>query len=96
MAWRSLYRWFAAFRKSYYPDVIVIYKNYLYDEWFNSLSEEEQKAEIERQQQLKEKRIREGEEALKRLRYMTAKMREISSRNGSINSYYSDVLDFWL
>lgn len=93
MSWRSLRLWFETFRKSYYPDVIVIYKNYLYDEWFNSLSEEEQKAEVERQQRLKEKRIREGEEALERLRYMTAKIREINRRIGY--SYYSDVLDFW-
>ena len=95
MAWRSLRLWFSRFRKSYYPDVIVIYKNYLYDEWFNSLSEEEQKAEVERQQRLKEKRKRDGEEALKALQFMTAKMREISHKNGSMNSYYSDVLDFW-
>lgn len=93
MAWRSLYLWFQTFRKSYHPDVIAIYKNYLYDEWFNSLSEDEQNEEIKRQKRLKEKRIREGEEALKRLRYMTAKIREINRRIGY--NYYSDFLDFW-
>ena len=87
MAWRSLQRWFLRFRKSYYPDVIVIYKNYLYDEWFNSLSEEEQKAEIERQRQLKEKRKRDGERTMMQFLYLESEMRRIASRNSNDVSY---------
>ena len=91
MAWRSLQRWFLRFRKSYYPDVIVIYKNYLYDEWFNSLSEEEQKVEIERQQQLKEKRKRDGERAMMQFLYLESEMRRIASRNSNDISYFDLV-----
>lgn len=81
MAWRSLQRWFMRFRKSYYPDCRVLYKNFLYDEWFNSLSEEDQEEELRLQLELKEKRKREGELALQRLLYMTASMKKLACRN---------------
>ena len=91
MTWRSLQLWFLRFRKSYYPDVVVIYKNYLYDKWFNSLSEEEQKTEIERQRRLKEKRKRDGERAMMQFLYLESEIRRIASRNLNDVSYFDLV-----
>ena len=92
MAWRALKRWFESFRKSYYPDCRVLYKNYLYDEWFNSLSEEDQEEELRLQRELKEKRKRDGELALQRLLYMTTSMKAIASRNLDDPISYSDLI----
>lgn len=91
MAWRSLYLWFQTFRKETYINVNAIYRKYLYDEWFNSLSEEEQKKEIEYQKKLKEKREREGKMALARFCAMTAKMQELSRR--SLEDSYFDMIN---
>lgn len=48
MAWWALYNWFVQFRKTPYDHWIFWYKKYLYDEWFNSLSEDEQRNELKR------------------------------------------------
>ncbi|MCI9077693.1 MAG: hypothetical protein HFH68_02050 [Lachnospiraceae bacterium] len=45
MAWYSLYRWFVTFRRTSYVNVINWYRQVLYEEWFNSLGEEEQEKE---------------------------------------------------
>ena len=96
MAWRSLRLWFETFRKSYYPNVIIVYKNYLYDEWFNTLSEEEQKAEAKRQKMLKEKQEREAKEALSRLIAMNVQIKELANRYSRGYEYntYSDIFNF--
>lgn len=94
MAWWALKKWFMRFRKSYYPDCRVLYKNFLYDEWFNSLSEEEQEKEIERQRMLKEKRKRDGERAMMQFLYLESEMRRIASRNSNDISYsYFDLVE---
>ena len=62
-----LYKWFIQFRKSSYINWVNRYKRYLYDEWFNGLSDKEQNSELERQQKIKEKRKRDGEMTLARL-----------------------------
>jgi hypothetical protein len=92
MAWWALKKWFMRFRKSYYPDCRVLYKNFLYDEWFNSLSEEDQKEELRLQRELKEKRKREGELAVQRLLCMTAAMKNLACRNIDRPISYSDFL----
>ena len=92
MAWWALKKWFMRFRKSYYPDCRVLYKNFLYDEWFNSLTKEDQEEELRLQRELKEKRKREGELALQRLLYMTASMKELACRNVDSPISYSDFL----
>ena len=46
MAWYALYKWFRKFRKEPYENINRLYSEYLYREWFLSLSEEEQKREI--------------------------------------------------
>ena len=91
MAWRSLYLWFQTFRKETYLDVNAIYRKYLYDEWFNSLSEDEQKKEIEYQKRLKEKREREGKMALAQLLCMTNAMKRIAGRNVDDISYWDII-----
>ena len=55
MAWYSLYKWFSTFRKIPYINCIAWYKNYLYTEWFNGLTEEEQEKEKLRIRKIKEK-----------------------------------------
>ena len=45
MAWYSLYKWFISFRKLPYVNIINWYRRFLYEEWFNSLTEEEQEKE---------------------------------------------------
>jgi len=41
MAWHALYKWFIPWRKIQYVNRISEYKVLLYDNWFNSLSEED-------------------------------------------------------
>lgn len=65
MAWFALYKWFAPWRKISYVNWISWYKSYLYDTWYGSLSEDDKLKEKERLRKIKEKRIREGEMALK-------------------------------
>lgn len=70
MAWYSLYKWFIPWRKIPYRNMITMYKNYLYDTWFDSLSEEEQQNELKRITDIKDKRKRDGEQALYNLTKM--------------------------
>jgi hypothetical protein len=53
MAWYALYRWFAGFRKKPYINYIGWYKQYMYDNWFDSLSDEDKATEQERISKLK-------------------------------------------
>ena len=68
MAWYALYKWFIPWRKTPYVDYISWYKQNLYNEWFTSLSDEEQKEELERIQaicdRIKERRKRRTEMAI--------------------------------
>ncbi len=81
MAWYTLYKWFISWRKTPYINWIKWYKRYLYDEWFCSLSEENQKAELKRQQRVKEKRKHDGEMALARLGMMFNMINEVTGRS---------------
>lgn len=45
MAWYALYKWFRPFRRAPYYNFVVLYKTYLYDEWFKSLTDVEQEQE---------------------------------------------------
>lgn len=64
MAWYALYKWFRTFRKSRYVNYISIYKKYLYDQWFNSLSEEDKQSELKRIELEEERRRRVSTRAL--------------------------------
>lgn len=48
MAWYALYKWFSTFRKQPAFNWISWYRGYLYKEWFDSLSEEDQIKELAR------------------------------------------------
>lgn len=59
MAWYALWKWFIKFNKRPYINYINIYKDYLYDKWYESLTDE-QKIRVEKiKKQKEEKRIRE-------------------------------------
>ena len=67
MLFRSLYKWFIQFRRIPYINYINWYRKFLYEEWFRSLSNKEQEAELIRQQELKEKKKKDSEMVLARL-----------------------------
>lgn len=96
MAWYSLYKWFIPWKKTPYINWISWYKRYLYDEWFNSLSTDGQKAELERKKMIKEKRKRDGQNDLVALIGMNAILNRythdsISSYSDFINDFYSEI-----
>ena len=67
MCWYALYKWFIQFRRIPYINYINWYRKFLYEEWFRSLSNKEQEAELIRQQELKEKKKKDSEMVLARL-----------------------------
>ncbi len=67
MGWYALYKWFIQFRRIPYINYINWYRKFLYEEWFRSLSNKEQEAELIRQQELKEKKKKDSEMVLARL-----------------------------
>lgn len=96
MAWYALYKWFIPWRKTPYINWIIRYKRHLYDEWFDNLPEDEQKAELERQKMIREKRKRDGQNALATLIGMNAILNRythdsISSYSDFINDFYSEI-----
>ena len=52
-------------------DMIYIYQKHLYDEWYNSLTDEQKQRLEESLKATKEKREREAREAIQRLAIMT-------------------------
>jgi len=65
MAWYALYKWFIPWRRTGYINGSSWYRKYLYSEWFNALSEADKQKELNRIEELKQKRKRRGEQALK-------------------------------
>lgn len=85
MAWYALYKWFIPWRKISYVNWISWYKRYLYDIWYESLSEDDRLKEKERLRKVKEKRIREGEMALEHLSQMLSTMDKVT--HGRLSEY---------
>lgn len=58
MAWYSLYKWFIRFSKLTFENQITNFRRYLYDEWYNSLTDEEKERlkELEEAKKREEKR----------------------------------------
>lgn len=67
MAWYALYKWFIPWRKTNYINQISMYKKHIYNEWFNNLSDEDKQNELNRLEELRQKRKRDGEQALENL-----------------------------
>lgn len=82
MAWYALYKWFRIFRKSPSTNYIAWYKQYLYDEWFKSLSDVEKTAENRRQKRIAQAKEREFREAIARLGVMHSLLYDASVRAG--------------
>lgn len=62
-------------------DAIRWYRQYLYDEWYNSLTEEQKQHLEENGSKREEQRHREAQEAIQRLAFMTATIAGISNRD---------------
>lgn len=87
MAWYALYKWFIPWRETPYTNWVDWYRRHLYEGWFNSLPEDGQKAELGRQQRIKEKRKRDGETALARLGWLYSFM------NGATHGRMYDYME---
>lgn len=72
MAWYALYKWFIPWRKIKYINRINEHKVYLYDEWFNSLSEEDQQKELNRIEEIRERRRRKVKQTLHTINAVTS------------------------
>lgn len=61
MAFHALYLWFRTFRKSRYPyNPINMYRQQLYDDWYNSLTPEQREKQdrfLEEQKRKRDKRL---------------------------------------
>lgn len=58
MAWYALYKWFRPFRTIPYVNMISEYRRYLFEEWYNGLSDEDREIydRIEREEEEKRKK----------------------------------------
>ena len=75
MAWYALYKWFITFRKCPYVNWIEWYKDKLYHDWFESLSEEEKQAwmdKVEEHKRIKQERAEKTLHTLIRIERMLA------------------------
>jgi len=88
MAFYALYKWFSRFRKAPYTNMIRMYKNYLYSEWYNSLTEEERQKEDERVLAYREKRDREFKMTMAKFHMLN---RVIRSKTGSSYSFFDMI-----
>lgn len=59
MAWYALWKWFSPFRTTPYTDMIFWYKGYLYQQWYNSLTDEQKERLEEYRRKKRERTIRE-------------------------------------
>ena len=66
------------------------YKKKLYDDWYNSLTEEQKLQLEENKRKREERRWREAQEAVGRLLSMTTMMADVANRS---NSKYGDLYD---
>lgn len=80
MAWWALAKWFLPWCKSRRTNWVSWYKGYLYEQWFNSLSEEEQKNEIARIRKERELEKRRSEAAIRNFRQLARIIRDNCDR----------------
>ena len=92
MAWRA-----ELIRRRWYCingfDMITWYSNFLYDEWWNSLSEEQRQKIENYRRNKREREQREARMAVMRLMFMSCMIAGISERTRHSNNVtYSDIL----
>ena len=73
-------------------NAILWYSDYLYDEWWNSLTDEQREKILERRRKRKEQRAKEAEAALARLLAMTSLVGNMGGNN-YIERKYHGVYD---
>ena len=73
-------------------NAILWYSDYLYDEWWNSLTDEQRERILERRRKRKEQRAKEAEAALARLLAMTSMVANMGGNN-YIERKYHGVYD---
>ena len=87
MAWRAELK-----RKNWYCikgfDMISWYHRFLYDEWYNSLTEEEKMKLEERRRKKKEQDEKEAHDAVMRLLTISAMMAGVNARNYNQRKYH--------
>lgn len=69
MAWWALYKWFRPWRKTPYINYIQVYRKKLFDEWYESLTEEEKEIY---QKNLKAKKERDRKHTMQLLNLLYA------------------------
>lgn len=79
MAWFAMYKWFAPWRKTKYINMIDMYKKKLFDDWFATLSIEEQKSYKDREKRRKEA---DKKHAMETLMFMGTTMDYIANKTG--------------
>lgn len=85
MAWYALWKWFIQFRKRPYTNWVVWYSNKLYDEWFDSLTEEQQKKIIEYRRKKEAAQHKRAQQSLAMMSAMCAMLDKRS--NGALSAY---------
>lgn len=79
MAFYSLYKWYRPWSKIKCPNMILLYRNKLFEDWFKTLTPEQQKIYLEQREKEKEKR---RQSVIKQLAFLGAMMDGISDRTG--------------
>lgn len=87
MAWKAELK-----RRKWYCikgfDMVSWYSQYLYDEWYNSLTEEEKQRLEEYRRKKKEKEAEEARAAVMRLMSMSAMIAGLNSRKSNYEKYH--------
>lgn len=77
MAWYALCLWFRQFRKSMYPfNANSYYRKYLYDEWYNNLTDEQRARVDQRNEELRKKEELEHQQRMLILNHMLSMARD--------------------
>ena len=90
--------WYAELKRRHWYriigiDMVTWYSNKLYDEWWNSLTDEQRERILERRRLRKERREQEARDAIARLGLMTAMVAGLYNRTPSRADKYHGVYD---
>ena len=91
MAWYALYKWSVPWQKTSCFNWIRWYRKYLYDKWFDNLSEEKKQKELCRIEQIKQKQEEDGEQVFANLSRLLMTMNNCS--HGRILDYMEMALE---